>query len=176
MRIIIEGASPEFERKLLLLLAEHHHELTVAAGTEWDTERAMLYLSSLPGNALRFAMLVVEADGNKAAEELREEFKGQLRGPTIALSRAMPRGVRMGWWPEGAEAPIQPRYDPEHPSWQKAIAYTMTRENVSVFRAALEQLIDGTARPPAEAFGGRPVPRADHEHQNSTRPNEQETS
>lgn len=146
MKITIEGASQEFERKLLLLLAEHHHELTVTADTEWDAERAVLYLTSLSANAFRFARLVVAADGHKKAEELRAEFDGELRGPTIALSRAVPRGVRMGWWPEGIEAPITPMYDPDHPSWQKAIAYTMTSKNAPIFRTAFEWLDNGSAR------------------------------
>ncbi|WRZ96439.1 hypothetical protein OHB54_46685 (plasmid) [Streptomyces sp. NBC_01007] len=165
MRITIEGASEEFERGLLALIAEHRHELTLAVGTEWDVERAVRYLASLPANALRFAHFVVEADGHKKAEELRAAFDGELRGPTIALSRALPRGVRMGWWPEGTAAPIAPLYDPEHPSWQKATAYTMTSQNTAIFRAAFEQLPDGRARRTlsAEAFGGHTVPRADSE-------------
>ncbi|WP_329203285.1 MULTISPECIES: hypothetical protein [unclassified Streptomyces] len=73
-------------------------------------------------------------------EELRGEFRDQLRGPTIALSRALPRGVRRGWWSEGTPAPITPRYHPEHPDWQRAEAYVMTPENVAVFRQAFEQL------------------------------------
>ncbi len=44
----------------------------------------------------------MEADSRKKAED-RTEFDGELRGPTIALSRAVPRGVRMGWWPEGTQ-------------------------------------------------------------------------
>ncbi|MFE7752118.1 hypothetical protein [Streptomyces sp. NPDC057428] len=145
MKITIEGASPEFERKLLALYADHRHELALTVGTEWDVERAEQFLASLPANALRFARLVVDADGDKPAEELREEFHGELRGPTIALSRAVPRGVRRKWWPSGTEAPIAPRYDPEHPSWQKAIAYTMTSENVTVFRAAFARRSLGPA-------------------------------
>ncbi|MGW2181291.1 hypothetical protein ACWCXX_24965 [Streptomyces sp. NPDC001732] len=145
MKITIEGASEEFERKLLALVDEHRHELALTIGTEWDTERATQYLASLPANALRFAKLVVDADGDKPAEELREEFHGELRGPTIALSRALPRGVRHKWWPSGTEAPITPRYDPEHPSWQKAIAYTMTSDNVTVFRQAFAELGLGPA-------------------------------
>ncbi|MFG2296445.1 hypothetical protein [Streptomyces sp. NPDC048603] len=161
MKITIEGASPEFERKLLALYADHRHELTLSVGTEWDVERAVLYLTDLPANARRFAELVVEAGGTKDAAELRAEFNDQLRGPTIALSRAVPRGVRMGWWPEGTTAPIAPQYDPDHPSWQKAIAYRMNNENLPVFRTAFEQLAHGAARGSltADASGGRTVPR-----------------
>lgn len=146
MRITIEGASEAFAEKVLAFAAQQGAELTVTAiDTGWTPERAERYLASLPANALRFAQLVVDADGDKPAEELREAFRGELRGPTIALSRAVPRGVRRKWWPSGTEAPITPRYDPEHPSWQKAIAYTMTRENVAVFRIAFAQLGIGLA-------------------------------
>ncbi|MEU2098666.1 hypothetical protein ACFWGE_21300 [Streptomyces bacillaris] len=141
MKITIEGADEAFAEKLVILAAQQGVELAISTvKTGWTVDRAVQYLSDLPTNALRFASLVVDADGDKAAEELREEFNGELRGPTIALSRAVPRGVRRKWWPSDTEAPIAPRYDPEHPSWQKAIAYTMASENVAVFRAALARL------------------------------------
>lgn len=38
MKITIEGASPEFERKLLELLAEHREELAVTTDTAWNVE------------------------------------------------------------------------------------------------------------------------------------------
>lgn len=106
-----------------------------------------------------------ESDGAEDAEKLREHFNGELRGPTIALSRAVPRGVRMGWWPEGTAAPIKPMYDPDYPSWQKAIAYRMSSENLPVFSSAFERLADGSARSvlTAEAFGGLTVPRGHQE-------------
>ncbi|MFF3127735.1 hypothetical protein ACFVRD_36825 [Streptomyces sp. NPDC057908] len=146
MKITIEGADKAFAEKLVVLAAQHDAELTVTTvDIAWTAERAEQFLASLPANALRFAKLVVDADGDKPAEELRVEFHGELRGPTIALSRAVPRGVRRKWWPSGTEAPIAPRYDPEHPSWQKAIAYTMTSENVTAFRAAFARLGIGPA-------------------------------
>ncbi|MFF6903318.1 hypothetical protein [Streptomyces hydrogenans] len=142
VRITIEGASPEFERKLLELLAEHREELAVSVDTAWNVERAVQYLASLPSNALTFARLVVDADGDKSAEELRTAFDGQLRGPTIALSRAIGRGERRNWWPKGLDAPIYPHYDPNHISWEKAIAYRMTADNVAIFREAFNRIID----------------------------------
>lgn len=139
MRITIEGASPEFEHKLLGLLADHRHELTVTAGTEWSVERAEHFLRSLPLNARTFVRLVVEADGSADAEELRAHFGGGLRGPTIALSRALSRGVRGGHWPEGTSAPVSPLYDPDNPSWQRAIRYTMPAEHLEAFREAVSR-------------------------------------
>ena len=140
MRITIEGASPEFERKLLALYAEHRSELTLSVDTEWDVDRAERYLRSLPAGARHFARLVVvDGDGRADADLLREEI-GKLNGPTVALSRAIPRGVRAGWWPEGTTAPISVVYDPDNPSWQRAIAYEMAKANVPVFRDAFARL------------------------------------
>ncbi|MEU8828836.1 hypothetical protein [Streptomyces sp. NPDC048636] len=154
MRITIEGASAEFERKLLDLVAEHRHELIVTADTEWTVERAERYLRSLPAGARRFAeMVVVDGEGYIDADQLRSVL-GKLNGPTVALSRAIPRGVREGWWPEGTSAPITAVYDPDNPSWQKAIAYEMTSENVPVFRAAIAQL--ATAKAAAVSLGLSP--------------------
>ncbi|RLU80187.1 hypothetical protein CTZ27_35695 [Streptomyces griseocarneus] len=148
MRITIEGASEEFERKLLALLAEHRHELAVTADTEWTVERAERYLRSLPAGARKFAeMVVVDGDGYLDAETLRQAL-GKLNGPAVALSRAVPRGVREGWWPDGTSAPITAVWDPDNPSWQKAIAYELASENVPIFREALTNLSGGARRSP----------------------------
>lgn len=140
MRITIEGASPEFEHKLLGLLADYRHELTITADTEWTAERAERFLRSLPLSARTFARLVIDADGSADADTLREHFTGGLRGPTIALSRALTRGVRTGHWPDGTAAPITPLYDPDNPSWQRAIRYEMAIELLASFQEALSRL------------------------------------
>ncbi|MFJ2341831.1 hypothetical protein [Streptomyces antimycoticus] len=139
MKFTIEGASPEFERKLLALFAEHRDELAVTMGTEWTGERATRYLMTLPVAARTFAIEVIDAGGRAEADYLRHQH-GSLRGPTIALSRAMPRGVKAGWWPEGTPAPIRPIYDPDNPSWQRAIAYVLDEEHLPAFREAVRQL------------------------------------
>ncbi|MFJ3140275.1 hypothetical protein ACIPK5_30850 [Streptomyces sp. NPDC086843] len=136
MKITIEGASPEFERKLLDLLAEHRRELTVAVDTEWNADRAARYLRTLPSSARSFLEEVVKGKGYADAAALRDLF-GSLRGPTIALSRAIPRGVKAGWWPEGIAAPVQAVYDPANPSWQRAIGYSMDKAVLAVFVDAL---------------------------------------
>jgi hypothetical protein len=141
MRITIEGADKGFVEKLVALAAAHHAELTVAAvDTNWTVERATRFLRSLTAGARRFAeMVIVDGDGYIDADQLRTAV-GKLNGPTVALSRAVPRGVREGWWPEGIRAPITPVHDPDNPSWHKIIAYEMTSENVPVFRSAIAAL------------------------------------
>lgn len=155
MKITIEGASEAFAEKVLALAAQQGAELTVATvDTGWTVDRAERYLRSLPAGARRFAeMVVVDGDGYLDAEQLRRVL-GKLNGPTVALSRAMPRGVREGWWPEGTSAPISPVWDPDNPSWHKNIAYQMAKENVPLFRAALTRLT--SAKGAADSPGPSP--------------------
>ncbi|MFI1569049.1 hypothetical protein ACH4ZX_39595 [Streptomyces sp. NPDC020490] len=142
MKITIEGASEEFAEKVLALTAKQGAELTVATvQTGWTVDRAERYLRSLPAGARRFAeMVIVDGDGYLDADQLRAVV-GRLNGPTVALSRAVPRGVKAGWWPEGTPAPISPVSDPDNPSWHQNIAYRMDAGNVPVFREALTRLV-----------------------------------
>ncbi|MCX4538350.1 hypothetical protein [Streptomyces sp. NBC_01669] len=154
MKITIEGASEDFAEKVLTLAAQQGANLTInTVETGWTVERAERYLRSLPAGARTFAQLVVDGDGRAEAETLRAQV-GKLNGPTVALSRAVPRGVREGWWPEGTPAPIEKVDDPDHPSWQKVEAYVMTSDNVPIFRQALVRIT--TAKQAAEAAGLAP--------------------
>ncbi|MEU5397371.1 hypothetical protein [Streptomyces tibetensis] len=141
MKITIEGASEEFAEKVIRLAAQQGAELTVATvQTGWTVDRAECYLRSLPAGARRFAeMVIVDGDGYIDADQLRAVL-GKLNGPTVALSRAIPRGVKAGWWPEGTPAPINPVSDPDNPSWHQNIAYRMDAGNVPVFREALVRM------------------------------------
>jgi hypothetical protein len=142
MKITIEGASEDFARELVALAARQGGELSITTvGTGWTVDRAERYLRSLTGGARRFAeMVVVDGDGYIDADHLRTVL-GRLQGPTVALSRAMPRGVKEGWWPEGTPAPISPVWDENNPSWHKNIAYRMDREIVPIFREALTRIV-----------------------------------
>ncbi|MCX4411594.1 hypothetical protein OG840_61630 [Streptomyces sp. NBC_01764] len=141
MKITIEGASEEFAEKVVRLAAQQGAELTVATvQTGWTVDRAERYLRSLTGGARRFAeMVILDGNGYIDADQLRSVI-GRLNGPTVALSRAVPRGVKKGWWPEGTPAPINPVSDPDNPSWHQNIAYRMDAGNVPVFREALARL------------------------------------
>jgi hypothetical protein len=142
MKITIEGASEEFAEKVLALAAQHGAELNVATvDTRWTVDRAERYLRSLTAGARRFAeMVVIDGNGYLDAAQLRSAI-GKLNGPAVALARAVPRGTRKGWWPEGTAAPISPVWDPDNPSWHKNIAYQMAKEDVPVFRDALARLM-----------------------------------
>ncbi|MCW8216104.1 hypothetical protein [Streptomyces griseolus] len=148
MRFTIEGASEKFEGKLLALLAEHRDELAVSVDTAWGADRAMVFLNTLNEDARQFVRLVVESDGHLEAVVLREAFPRGLRGPTVALTYALKRGYKHGWWPEGTEAPVTVVYGggPQD-GWRQASAYEMSGENLPVFRAALAHYDATTSRP-----------------------------
>ncbi|MDP5317408.1 hypothetical protein [Streptomyces poriferorum] len=139
MKITVEGASEEFAEKVLALAAQQGAELHVVR-VGWTVDRAERYLLSLPAGARRFAeMVIVDGEGYIEADQLRAVL-GKLNGPTVALSRAIPRGVKAGSWPEGTPAPIRPVSNPNNPSWHENIAYRMDTEIVPVFREALTRI------------------------------------
>ncbi|MFH8886747.1 hypothetical protein [Streptomyces californicus] len=141
MEIVIKGATEEFAEKLVALAARHHAELSISTVRPgWTIDRAERYLRDLTAGSRRMAeMVVVEGDGYLDAEHLRNSL-GKLNGPSNGLARAVPRGTKKGWWPEGTPAPITAVADPANPSWHQTIAYRMDRELVPVFREAFARL------------------------------------
>ncbi|WP_455361258.1 hypothetical protein [Streptomyces sp. SYSU K21746] len=144
MEIIVKGATEEFAEKLIALAAQHHAELTISTVQPgWTVDRAERYLRDLTAGSRRMAeMVIVDGDGYIDAEQLRSVV-GKLNGPSNGLKRAVDRGVRKGWWPEGTPAPITPVSDPNNPSWHQNIAYRMDREILPVFREALTRIAAG---------------------------------
>ncbi|MFB9580039.1 hypothetical protein [Streptomyces goshikiensis] len=144
MEIIIKGASEEFAKELVALAAQHHAELSISTVRPgWTVDRAERYLRDLTASSRRMAeMVILDGDGYIEADHLRSVL-GALNGPSNGLTRAVPRGVRKGWWPEGTPAPIAPVSDPANPSWHQTIAYQMDKELVPVFREALTRIVEG---------------------------------
>lgn len=141
MEIIIKGASEEFAEKLVTLAAQHHAELSISTVRPgWTVDRAERYLRDLTASSRRMAaMVVLDGDGYIDADQLRS-ILGALNGPSNGLKRAVDRGVRKGWWPEGTPAPITPVSNPDNPSWHENIAYRMDKELVPVFTEALTRI------------------------------------
>ncbi|MEV7535480.1 hypothetical protein [Streptomyces hydrogenans] len=147
MEIIIKGASEEFARELVALAAQHHAELSISTVKPgWTVDRAERYLRDLTAGARTMAeMVIVEGDGYLDADHLRRVV-GALNGPANSLKRAVDRGVRKGWWPEGTPRPVTPVSNPDNPSWHQNIAYRMDQELLPVFREALLRI---AGAPPA---------------------------
>lgn len=129
--ITVDQPDPEFQRKLLALLAEHAAH--VEMDTAWTPERAEAYYRSLPVRARRIVSLAVAGDGYVASEDLRDDENTSLRGHSAALKRLLQRGALRGLWPET----IRPPVTPQGPGFGKVAGYAMDEDLVPVFFAAL---------------------------------------
>ncbi|MGW7140235.1 hypothetical protein [Streptomyces xanthophaeus] len=135
MRITITIEEPDdaFRADLLALLAKH--ATVVELDTQWTVERAGRFYQAVPARAQRLLREAAIADnGFVSDEKLREDLDGKsLRGHAGPLKRALERGVREGWWPEGMQPPLAPR----GPGFGKVKGYQMPQELVSTFHEAI---------------------------------------
>ncbi|WP_125541939.1 hypothetical protein [Streptomyces sp. WAC05292] len=136
MPLTIKG-SPEFEAKLLALVAEHLGELTVEQDAEWTAERAAAFWRIATPNVRTLVNDVLRGGGYRAAADLRDMGR-DLAGPSIALTKTLTRGAVEGLWPNGMPAPVTPEYDREKPSHKKVRGYRMAPELIELFTAATE--------------------------------------
>ncbi|MFJ7498009.1 hypothetical protein ACIQZB_44445 [Streptomyces sp. NPDC097727] len=130
--VTVEEPTPQFQEKLLALLAEHAGQ--VATDTTWTKERASRYYLALPPRAQRIVKEAVDRDGYVGAEVLRGTEKVSLRGHSAALKSILDRGVREGWWPDGMEPPIQA----QGPGFGKVVGYRMPDDLTGMFRMAIK--------------------------------------
>lgn len=138
MRIVVtvEDPEPGFLAELKALLAQHAAQVEI--DTEWTVERASRFYLSLPERARRIVREAAIRDGYVPADELRDEGDGSLRGHSAALKRALERGARNGWWPDGMVSPIEP----QGPGFGKVVGYRMPDDLVGPFSAAIKQAIN----------------------------------
>lgn len=151
MRFIIEDPDPALERKLLDLIASHRPAVSLTVDANWTAHRAATLLRNLPENAARVIEGAVLGEGYVSAASLREQGDGSLRGHTGAISQALTRGVRLGWWPEGLPAPVESEYnakDAKSPA--RAAGFRLLDGLLPVFQEAVAKVDD-------MAFGTTPL-------------------
>lgn len=137
VRFVIEGASPAFEEGLLALIAGHADGLTVQADREWTVDRARDFMRLASPAARTLIRDVLSGGGYRAAVDLRSMGR-TLSGPSIAVTKAVTKGVTGGLWPTGMPAPITRDYGREKPQNKQVEGYRMAPDLVIVFTAATE--------------------------------------
>jgi hypothetical protein len=131
--VTIDQPTGDFQERLLALLAEYAAD--VEEDAHWTIPRAESYYRSLPARARRIVKEAVVRDGYVPADELRDDENSSLRGHSAALKRAMQRGVMLGRWPEGMQAPIEP----QGPGFGKVVGYRMPDDLVQTFFTAIDR-------------------------------------
>ncbi|MER8226492.1 hypothetical protein ABTZ58_39640 [Streptomyces sp. NPDC094143] len=129
--VTVDDPTPEFQDKLLALLAEHAD--VVETDTSWTEERATHYYRMLPGRARRIVKEAVERGGMVSADALRDTPDDSLRGHSAPLSRILQRGKMLRRWPEAMEQPVTAI----GPGFGKVGGYEITAELIPVFQTAI---------------------------------------
>ncbi|MGC0208379.1 hypothetical protein [Streptomyces levis] len=130
--VTIDQPTGEFQERLLALLAEYAAD--IEEDNHWTIPRAESYYRSLPPCAKRILQEAVIRDGYVPAEDLRDSEHHSFRGHSAALKTALQRGVTLGRWPAGMQAPIEP----QGPGFGKVVGYRMPEDLVQTFYTAIK--------------------------------------
>ncbi|MFF8279911.1 hypothetical protein ACF05T_28035 [Streptomyces lateritius] len=128
--VTIDQPTPEFQDRLLALLAEHAAHVEI--DTSWTKERAERLYAALPTRARRIIKRAADNGGYVSADDLRDDENSSLRGHSAAIKRAIERGAVSGWWPAGME----PVVIPQGPGFGKVLGYQIPEHLVETFRYA----------------------------------------
>ncbi|MEU7428357.1 hypothetical protein [Streptomyces sp. NPDC040750] len=132
--VTVDEPTPEFQTKLLALLADHTHNIQV--DTTWTEERATLYYRMLPPRARRIVKEAVQHGGLVLADALRDKPDDSLRGHSAPLSRILQRGKVLRRWPEAMKPPVTG----VGPGFGKVEGYEIAPDLIPVFETAIRNV------------------------------------
>lgn len=132
--VTVDEPTPEFQTKLLALLADHAQD--VEADTTWTEERATQYYRMLPVRARRIVKEAVQRGGHVPADALRDKPDDSLRGHSAPLSRILQRGKMLKRWPEEMKQPVTG----VGPGFGKVEGYEINRDLIPVFQSAISNV------------------------------------
>lgn len=132
--VTVDDPTPEFQTKLLALLADHAQD--VEADTTWTEERATHYYRMLPSRARRIVKEAVVRGGMVPADALRDKPDDSLRGHSAPLSRILQRGKVLRRWPEAMKQPVTG----VGPGFGKVEGYEIDPDLIPVFRTAIRNV------------------------------------
>jgi hypothetical protein len=135
--VTVDEPTPEFQTKLLTLLADHVADVEeVETDTTWTEERATHYYRMLPVRARRIVKEAVQRGGTVPADALRDKPDDSLRGHSAPLSRILQRGKMLKRWPLAMEQPVTG----VGPGFGKVEGYEIDRDLIPVFETAIRNV------------------------------------
>jgi hypothetical protein len=152
MRVILE-TEDEGPLAEALLSAVRHSGANVAVGDPiWTPERAEQFVQEVSPKGRRLLRAAAEGNGRVDGEKFRAQYgEDALHGPSAAITKAVTRGIRDGWLPEGAELPLNSTYDGRG-SWSKTDGYRMPQHLAGIFREAFARVYPTSAEVPEDAL------------------------
>jgi hypothetical protein len=152
MRLILE-ADDESPLAAALIDAARLPGTAVTVGDPvWTPERADRFVNEVSTPGRRLLRAAAEGNGRVDGERFRERFgERALHGPSAAITKAVNRGIREGWLPEGAELPLTSTYDGRS-SWSKTDGYRLPAHLAAIFRDAFDRVSPVRAAPLADVI------------------------
>ncbi|MCF3142195.1 hypothetical protein [Streptomyces platensis] len=122
--------------------------MIVAVGDPvWTPERADQFVREVSPKGRRLLHAVAEGEGRVDCEKFREQYgESALHGPSAAITKAVNRGIREGWLPEGTELPLTSTYDGRS-SWSKTDGYRLPRHLAVIFCDAFRRIYPAPGNP-----------------------------
>ncbi|MGW0828323.1 hypothetical protein [Streptomyces sp. NPDC002845] len=142
LTITMKGASEDFVREVLQSFAGAAgvEIATEPADTEWTQDRAYRLLRNSNIRVVLLLSQLVKGDGWLDAHAYREKWgDNALRGPSAALTKAITRGAKAGWWSPDIPNPLRPTTPDPSKGWSKTGGYYLDDEHLPGFRAAMER-------------------------------------
>ncbi|MEV7031694.1 hypothetical protein AB0N99_15880 [Streptomyces sp. NPDC093272] len=145
LTIHVQDATEDFAREVLAMFAGAEG-VTVATqeapDTVWTADRAYRLLRHTNTRVQLFMSQLVQGDGWLDAYAYREKWgQNSLRGPSAALTKAIKRGAKEGWWSPDIPNPVRPTTPDPQKGWSKTAGYYLDEEHLPAFRAAWERRV-----------------------------------
>lgn len=152
MRVILETDDDGPLAEALLSAARRPGANVTVGDPVWTPERAEQFVQEVSPKGRRLLRAAAEGNGRVDGEKFRAQYGDTaLHGPSAAITKAVTRGIRDGWLPEGAELPLTSTYDGRS-SWSKTDGYRLPPHLAAIFREAFARVYPTSAEVPEDAL------------------------
>ncbi|MFG2774728.1 hypothetical protein [Streptomyces sp. NPDC048350] len=151
MRIVLETDDGDEELNAALIAAARRPGTIVAVGDDtWTPDRADEFVRAVHGRGRELLRAVAEGDGWVDGEAYRAKHgENALLGPTASITKAVTKGIREGWLPEGTVLPLTSTYDGRS-SWSKTDGYRLPPHLAAIFRDSFDRVYPARRGNPQE--------------------------
>jgi hypothetical protein len=153
VRIVLETNDNDEELNAALIEAARRPGTTVAVGDDtWTPERAEQFVRAVHPRGRTLLRAVAEGGGWVDGEAYRKKHgENALMGPTGSITKAVKKGIKEGWLPEGTTLPLTSTYDGRS-SWSKTDGYRLPPHLAAIFCDAFARVYPARPGNPQEVL------------------------